>query len=293
MNSSHTSSLRRIVAKIFGYGIVATAKIVTGARSFWHSPPQAVPTVYFANHNSHADFGLVWATLPPELRYQTRPVAGADYWLSSPLKRFVGVDVVNALMIAREGSKVRENNPMRQMAATLEAGESLIMFPEGTRNMSEELLLPIKAGIFHLARACPHVRFVPVWIENLQRVLPKGVLVPVPIACTVRYGHPLEFVPGVSKVEFLAQVRKALLDLRPAYDRPDEPRAALRVAPTPAPVPAPTPAAIVPPASLMATAVAAAASSVAADTVSPAADNIDADNADAGNLDAAGGSHAD
>ena len=224
MNSSHTSSLRRLAAKIFGYGIIATAKIVTGARSFWHSPPEAVPTVYFANHNSHADFGLVWATLPPALRYQTRPVAGADYWLSSPLKRFVGVDVVNALMIAREGGKVRENNPMRQMAAALEAGESLIMFPEGTRNMSEELLLPIKAGIFHLARACPNVRFVPVWIENLQRVLPKGVLVPVPIACTVRYGHPLEFVPGVSKVEFLAQVRKALLDLRPAYDRPDEPQ---------------------------------------------------------------------
>ena len=143
---------------------------------------------------------------------------------------FVGVDVVNALMIAREGSKVRENNPMRQMAATLEAGESLIMFPEGTRNMSEEILLPIKAGIFHLARACPTVRFVPVWIENLQRVLPKGVLVPVPIACTVRYGHPLEFKPGVSKVEFLAQVRTALMELRPAYDRPDEPRAAPRPA---------------------------------------------------------------
>ena len=230
MNSSHTSSLRRIVAKIFGYGIVATAKIVTGARSFWHSPPQAVPTVYFANHNSHADFGLVWATLPRALRYQTRPVAGADYWLSSPLKRFVGVDVVNALMIAREGSKVRENNPMRQMAAALEAGETLIMFPEGTRNMSEEILLPIKAGIFHLARACPTVRFVPVWIENLQRVLPKGVLVPVPIACTVRYGHPLEFKPGVGKVEFLAQVRTALMELRPAYDRPDEPRAAPRPA---------------------------------------------------------------
>lgn len=291
MNPSYTSSLRRLAAKIFGYGIVAAAKIVTGARSFWHSPPQATPTVYFANHNSHADFGLVWATLPPELRYQTRPVAGADYWLSSPLKRFVGVDVVNALMIAREGSKVRENNPIRQMAATLEAGESLIMFPEGTRNMSEEILLPIKAGIFHLARACPDVRFVPVWIENLQRVLPKGVLVPVPIACTVRYGHPLEFKPGVGKVEFLAQVRTALMELRPAYDRPDEPRAAVRVAAASAitaPAPAPTPSAVVPPASMAATAVAAAASSAAADTVSPAADNVVA-----GNADAAGGSHAD
>lgn len=211
---------RRLAARIVGWGMMAVAKLVTGARSLWQTPPDAKPTVYFANHNSHADFALVWATLPRPVRRITRPVAGADYWLAKPLRRFVGVEVIHALMIAREGGgSLRENNPVRQMAAALEEGSSLIMFPEGTRNMSEKPLQDIKSGIFHLAKSCPTVRFVPVWIDNVQRVLPKGMLVPIPLACTVRYGAPLEFSPDVNKKIFLDMVRDSLLNLRPAHDR--------------------------------------------------------------------------
>jgi 1-acyl-sn-glycerol-3-phosphate acyltransferase len=136
-------------------------------------------------------------------------VAGADYWLARPLRRFVGVEVINALMIAREGGNLRENNPVRQMSAALQAGDSLIMFPEGTRNMSEKPLQEIKSGIYHLAKACPDARFVPVWIDNVQRVLPKGMIVPIPLACTVRYGAPLVFAPDVNKKIFLDLVRES------------------------------------------------------------------------------------
>jgi 1-acyl-sn-glycerol-3-phosphate acyltransferase len=224
MQFSLWAALRRLWARIFGYGMIAVAKLVTGARSLWQTPPDSAPTVYFANHNSHADFALVWATLPRALRYTTRPVAGADYWLAKPLRRFVGVEVINALMIAREGgSSLRENNPVRHMAAALQAGDSLIMFPEGTRNMGEKPLQDIKSGIYHLAKACPHARFVPVWIDNVQRVLPKGILVPIPLACTVRYGAPLAFAPDVNKKVFLDLVRDGLLNLRPAHDRIGEP----------------------------------------------------------------------
>ena len=219
MQLSLLATLRRLWARIFGYGMIAVAKLVTGARSLWQTPPEAGPTVYFANHNSHADFALVWATLPRDLRYATRPVAGADYWLAKPLRRFVGVEVINALMIAREGGNLRENNPVRQMSAALQAGDSLIMFPEGTRNMSEKPLQEIKSGIYHLAKACPDARFVPVWIDNVQRVLPKGMIVPIPLACTVRYGAPLVFAPDVNKKTFLDLVRESLLNLRPAHDR--------------------------------------------------------------------------
>lgn len=222
MQLSLLATLRRLWARIFGYGMIALAKLVTGARSLWQAPPEAGPTVYFANHNSHADFALVWATLPRDLRYATRPVAGADYWLAKPLRRFVGVEVINALMIAREGGNLRENNPVRQMAAALQAGDSLIMFPEGTRNMSEKPLQEIKSGIYHLAKACPEARFVPVWIDNVQRVLPKGMIVPIPLACTVCYGAPLVFAPDVSKKTFLDMVRDSLLNLRPAHDRQGE-----------------------------------------------------------------------
>jgi 1-acyl-sn-glycerol-3-phosphate acyltransferase len=224
MQFSFLASLRRLAARIVGYGIIAAAKLLTGVRSLWQTPPEGAPTVYFANHNSHADFALVWATLPRPVRRITRPVAGADYWLAKPLRRFVGVEVINALMIAREGSgSMRENNPVRHMGAALGEGSSLIIFPEGTRNMGEKPLQEIKSGIFHLAKSCPHARFVPVWIDNVQRVLPKGILVPIPLACTVRYGAPLVFDADVNKKVFLDQVRDALLNLRPAHDRQGEP----------------------------------------------------------------------
>ena len=107
------------------------------------------------------------------------------------------------------------------MKAALDGGDSLIMFPEGTRNTGDDVLLPLKSGLFHLARACPRVRLVPVWIENLKRVLPKGVLVPIPLACTVRFGAPLALAEGEDKASFLARARAAMLDLRPEYDRVD------------------------------------------------------------------------
>jgi 1-acyl-sn-glycerol-3-phosphate acyltransferase len=213
--------LRKAAATVCARLIVLFARLLTGARAVWLAPADARPTLYFANHNSHADFVLLWATLAPPLRAQTRPVAGEDYWLASRVRRFIGADVFNALMIRRDGNGTE--NPVAQMQEALAAGSSLIMFPEGTRNTGDDILLPLKSGLYHLARTCPQARLVPVWIDNLQRVLPKGMLVPVPLACTVRYGEPLALAEGEDKAAFLARARAAMLDLRPEYDRHEVP----------------------------------------------------------------------
>jgi 1-acyl-sn-glycerol-3-phosphate acyltransferase len=219
----HAPSLpRQAAAALSAWLIVLFAKLLTGVRAVWSGTgPKAEQTLYFANHTSHGDFVLLWATLPADLRALTRPVAGQDYWEASPLRRFIGRDVFNALMIRRDGSAApgSEVNPVDQMKEALQGGDSLIMFPEGTRNTGEEVLLPLKSGLYHLARACPQVRLVPVWIENLKRVLPKGTLVPVPLACTVRYGAPIALAEGEDKAAFIARARAAMLDLRPEYDR--------------------------------------------------------------------------
>jgi len=202
--------------------IVGAARLLTGVRAVWAgSGPKAEQTLYFANRSSHGDFVLLWATLPPDLRALTRPVAGQDYWLASTARRFIGESVFNALMIRRDGSGGGPN-PVDQMTEALHAGDSLIMFPEGTRNTTDEILLPLKSGLYHLARACPQVRFVPVWIENLKRVLPKGTLVPIPLACAVRYGAPIALQEGEDKTAFLDRARQAMLDLRPEYDRQED-----------------------------------------------------------------------
>lgn len=202
--------------------IITLARTLTGVRPIWLvGAPHATPTVYFANHRSHGDFVLLWTSLPPDLRSLTRPVAAADYWLASPTRRFIGCEVFRAVLIDRTGAGDR-SDPITQMATALDAGDSLILFPEGTRNESDEALLPFKSGLFHLARRCPNARLVPVWINNVHRVLPKGAIVPLPLACSVTFGAPVpppEADGTDAKQTFLSEARAALLALRPEYDR--------------------------------------------------------------------------
>ena len=211
-----------MAARLVALFIVGLARLVTGLRALWRDgAPTAEQTLYFANHTSHGDFVLLWAALPADLRETTRPVAAADYWLGSRLRRFVGEQVFRAVLILRERGP-GDADPLQQMADALEGGSSLVMFPEGTRNVSDEALLPLKSGLYHLARRYPQLRLVPVWIENLRRVLPKGTFVPVPLACTVTFGAPLVVAADAPKAEFLAQARNALLALRAEHDVKEE-----------------------------------------------------------------------
>ena len=75
--------------------------------------------------------------------------------------------------------------------------------------------MPFKSGIYHLAEQFPHVQLIPTWIDNVQRVMPKGEVVPVPILCTVTFGEPLQLRPGESKVDFLCRAREAVMEQRP------------------------------------------------------------------------------
>lgn len=193
--------------------ITSAARTLTGARSLWLGcAPEAVQRIYFANHSSHGDFVLLWASLPPALRKMTRPVAGADYWQTSTLRRYIINRVFNGVLIDRE-RKESTDNPLQPMLDALGNGDSLIIFPEGTRNLEEGGLLPFKSGIYHLARQHPDVELVPVWIANLNRVMPKGRVLPLPLLCTTRFGAALTLEPDESKDQFLERSRAALLEL--------------------------------------------------------------------------------
>lgn len=195
-------------------GLCGFTKLLTGARPIWQQPLQPnVQRVYFANHRSHGDFLTVWASLPQHLRQQTRPVAGADYWLTNALRRYIATRVFRSVLIDRKISR-HQPNPLELMSAALSAGDSLIIFPEGTRNLGDELM-PFKSGIYHLAEAFPQVEFVPVWIENLGRVMPKGAFIPVPLLCTLIFGEAINLLPEESRQAFLTRSRQALLSLAP------------------------------------------------------------------------------
>ena len=193
--------------------ITGFARLVTGAQARWIGcAPLPEQRIYYANHASHADFALVWACLPPDLRVNTRPVAGADYWEKGRLRRFISHKVIRGVLIDRDRA-TRTEDPVDKIVAALDIGYSLIVFPEGTRNTTDEALLPFKSGIYHVAKRRPDVDLVPVWIENVGRVMPKGEYIPVPLLCSVNFGKPLRLASGEGKTEFVNRARQALLDL--------------------------------------------------------------------------------
>jgi 1-acyl-sn-glycerol-3-phosphate acyltransferase len=208
-------ALRSLAAQITGQAISVFARFMTAPRAIWHGiEPVPRQRVYFANHSSNGDFVLIWTVLPPPLRRRTRPVAALDYWLTSPLRAFIGREVFNAVLIDRR-PEARAEDPVTQMASALDQGASLILFPEGKRNSADEPLLPFKSGLYHLAKARPEVDLVPVWIANLNKVMPKGEIIPVPLICTVTFGAPMHVAPDEAKDAFLARASNALLALQP------------------------------------------------------------------------------
>jgi len=210
-----TPALRSLAAQVTGQAISVFARFMTAPRAIWQGiEPVQRQRVYYANHSSNGDFVLIWTVLPPPLRRQTRPVAALDYWLTSPLRAFIGRDVFNAVLIDRR-PEARTEDPVSQMAAALDQGASLILFPEGKRNSADEPLLPFKSGLYHLAMARPEVDLVPVWIANLNKVMPKGEIIPVPLICTVTFGAPLHVAQDETKDAFLARASAALLALQP------------------------------------------------------------------------------
>ncbi|WP_332877660.1 lysophospholipid acyltransferase family protein [Massilia sp. S19_KUP03_FR1] len=207
------------LARQIADAIVLSARLLTGAKARWRGClPSAAPRVYFANHRSHVDFVLIRGCLPPPLRLITRPVAGADYWNASRLRRFIGIDVFNSLLISRCDCREVGDDPVAQMTQAVQEGDSLIVFPEGTRNTTDQALLPFKSGVYHLACACPDIEFVPVWIDNLDRVMPKGEWIPVPLLCTVTFGAPILLQEGEIKDQFLHRCRAALLGFAPSLE---------------------------------------------------------------------------
>jgi 1-acyl-sn-glycerol-3-phosphate acyltransferase len=194
---------------LFFLGLV---RLLTGAQARWYGcPPKAEQRIYFANHQSHADLVMIWAALPEELRAITRPIAAKDYWTKSKFKQWITSAVFNAVYVDRE--RKEGEDPLQPLIEVLERGDSLIIFPEGTRGYAEE---PgsFKAGLYNLATKFPNAVLVPAWIDNIQRVLPKGEVVPVPILCSVTFGAPIRIEPGEDRHAFLDRARQAVIALR-------------------------------------------------------------------------------
>ena len=199
-------------AKLMGLFLLGLIRLLTGAQARWQGcPPKAEQRIYFANHQSHADLVLMWAALPEELRSITRPIAAKDYWTKTAFKRWITTSVFHAIYVDRV--KTGDQDPLEPLIEALTNGDSIILFPEGTRGNQEEPQ-SFKSGLYNLAVKFPNVVLVPAWINNVQRVMPKGEVVPVPILCSVTFGAPIALQEGEDRSAFLTRARQSVIDLR-------------------------------------------------------------------------------
>jgi 1-acyl-sn-glycerol-3-phosphate acyltransferase len=203
--------------------LAAIARGISGVQVQWAGcEPDERQRIYFANHTSHLDFVVLWSALPSEIRAVTRPVAAKDYWEETPLRRYLAENVFHAVLLER-GSLAKAKNSdeahfvgrhlIEDMASALGDRHSLILFPEGTRGTGEKIA-PFRSGLYHLALRRPDIELVPAYLENLNRILPKGEFLPVPMLSLLTFGKPIHVAGGEEKDVFLERAREAVSGLR-------------------------------------------------------------------------------
>lgn len=189
-------------------GLLGLQKMIVGGNAFFDEAP-AGQCIFFANHTSHLDTTGLLSALPPKMRNITRPVAGADYWGKTALRRYIATKLLNVVLIDRAKGGIDALTPL---AEALDQGDSLILFPEGTR-LQSELPGPFKSGLYHLTKERPALPLVPVYQQNLYRALPKGAPIPLPLLCRAHFGKPLYNNQGEDKASFMQRAHDAVCHL--------------------------------------------------------------------------------
>ena len=189
------------------------ARFLSGASVRWiDCQPEECQRVYFANHTSHLDVMVIWSALPPAVRALTRPVGAKDYWTAGPIRRYLSHRVFNALLIDRTEIKVHQS-PVDLMIREMGHRYSLIVFPEGGRSSGAEIG-EFKSGLYYLCKKRPDLEMIPVHLDNLNRILPRGEVLPVPLLSCISFGPPIWLEAGEKKADFLHRAREAVRRLK-------------------------------------------------------------------------------
>jgi 1-acyl-sn-glycerol-3-phosphate acyltransferase len=140
-------------------------------------------------------------------------VAAKDYWGRFPWRRFIARSLFRSVLIPRLAGVFGGRGILGPLVGELDRGGSLILFPEGTRGDGRNVRA-FKGGLYHLCCERPGLEVVPVYLENMHEILPKGSIVPAPGNSRVTFGAPIALEAGEKKGEFLKRARQVLCDLR-------------------------------------------------------------------------------
>jgi 1-acyl-sn-glycerol-3-phosphate acyltransferase len=189
------------------------ARLLSGASVRWiDSQPDTCQRIYFANHTSHLDALVIWSALPQAVRLLTRPVAAKDYWTAGRIRRYLAYHVFRAILIDRTEIKVH-HSPVDDMIREIAHENSLIVFPEGGRGDGREIR-EFKSGLYYLCKRRPDLELIPVHLDNMNRILPRGEVLPVPLLTCITFGPPMWLEAGEAKLDFLGRAREAVKRLK-------------------------------------------------------------------------------
>ncbi len=170
------------------------------------------PCLVVANHNSHLDAAVLMWLFPLRRLARVHPVAAADYFGSTWLRRTMAMLFMNAIAIERRPKLGRD--VLAPVVDAIEAGESVILFPEGSRGEAG-VVAPFRPGVGRLVRSLPGLLVVPVFMSGPERIWPRGKVVPVPLATDVNVGKPRSYPADLDPREIAERVRNDVLALAP------------------------------------------------------------------------------
>lgn len=152
--------------------------------------PRQGPAIIAANHNSHLDTLVLMSLFPISKIHRIRPVAASDYFLRNRFWAWLAINCIGIIPFDRSG-KGTKSEIFAGCHKALDAGDILILFPEGSRGDAEKMGR-IRKGIYYLIKDREDTRITPIVLHGLGRALPKGEALLVPFNCDVVVGEALK-----------------------------------------------------------------------------------------------------
>jgi 1-acyl-sn-glycerol-3-phosphate acyltransferase len=165
------------------------------------------PVIVMPNHSSHMDTPVALSMLPERLRSKTYVGAAADRFYRPGKRTWWFSLFYGTFPIHRGGGSAS----LEYATKLLDGGASILLFPEGTRSIDGEMAR-FHHGVSLMAMKA-NVPVVPIYMEGLRNVMPKGQREPQPAAVHVRIGAPV-WLDGVGSVpEGTSLLEQAMCEL--------------------------------------------------------------------------------
>lgn len=171
--------------------------------------------ILVSNHNSHLDTVSLLCSLPVRRLKDVHPAAAADYFARNKVMATLCEFFLNTVFVRRKGEGGKVIKPLDELDMYIKDGKSLILFPEGTRGLPEQIV-DFKCGAAVLLQRNPHVKLVPVFMIGMGKAMPKGDGLLIPTECEIRIGKSSidDSIRGKPVMELTTFIQNEVLQLR-------------------------------------------------------------------------------